>query len=300
MIEPIAFGFNEETAENNYFQQKADEASTAIQAQALKEFNAMANKLRSKGINLIVVKDTLNPHTPDSIFPNNWISFHADGRIALYPMYAKNRRSERRMDILEQIKELGHTLKERVDYTAAEKESRFLEGTGSMILDRENNIAYAALSERTDKDLFVRFCNDFGFKPVYFSANQTVDNKRLPIYHTNVMMCIGDRYTVVCLDSIDKKEEREQVINSFKETNKEIMEITEAQMHQFAGNMLQVENNEGQKFLVMSDAAYNSLTDAQREQLLKYNEIVSVSIPTIEKYGGGSARCMLAEVFLPK
>ena len=300
MIEPVAFGFNEQTADNNYFQQKDDSQENIIQQNALKEFNGMVNLLKEKGINVIAIKDTLDPHTPDSIFPNNWISFHDDGRIAVYPMYAENRRKERRADILIDLEKRGLLIQDIVDYTESEKEGNYLEGTGSMILDRVNKVAYAALSERTEKNLFLRFCKDFGFTPVYFHANQTIDNKRLPIYHTNVMMCIGDKYAVVCLDTIDDEKERKEVINSFKKTNKEIVEISEAQMYQFSGNMLQVENAEGKCFLVMSRSAYNSLSEQQIKTLTGYNEIIAVDIPTIEKYGGGSARCMMAEVFLPK
>lgn len=300
MIEPVAFGFNEQTADNNYFQQKDDSQENIIQQNALKEFNGMVNLLKEKGINVIAIKDTLDPHTPDSIFPNNWISFHDDGRIAVYPMYAKNRRKERRADILIDLEKRGLLIQDIVDYTESEKEGNYLEGTGSMILDRVNKVAYAALSERTEKNLFLRFCKDFGFTPVYFHANQTIDNKRLPIYHTNVMMCIGDKYAVVCLDTIDDEKERQQVIDSFKKTNKEIVEISEAQMYQFSGNMLQVENAEGKRFLVMSRSAYNSLSEQQIKTLTGYNEIIAVDIPTIEKYGGGSARCMMAEIFLPR
>lgn len=300
MIEPIAFGFNEQTAENNYFQQNDNTEKSQLQELALLEFNRSVEKLRSMGIEVITVKDTPNPHTPDSIFPNNWVSFHDDGRVALYPMYAENRRSERRMDILETLKEQAFRIKEIVDYSTYEKEKRFLEGTGSMILDRVNQIAYAALSERTELELFNRFCADFGFTPMPFHANQSVGNDRLPIYHTNVMMCIADKYALVCLDSIDKQDERERVIESLINTDKKIIAITEEQMHQFAGNMLQVEDNKGTSYLVMSETAFLSLTTEQIKLLQQYNEIISLAIPTIEKYGGGSARCMLAEVFLKK
>lgn len=300
MIQPVAFGFNEQTALNNYFQKKDSASESTIQEQALSEFNTMVEKIRSKGVNVIVFEDTPETHTPDSIFPNNWISFHDNGYLGLYPMCAENRRLERRVDILHQMVSNGYQIFEILDYTTSEKENKFLEGTGSMILDRENMVAYAALSERTDKGLFIRFCEDFGFTPIHFHANQTVGNERLPIYHTNVMMCIADKYVVVCLNSIDDLEERKIVTDSFGKYNKEIVEISEEQMHQFAGNMLQVENNDGEKFLVMSQSAYNSLTSDQIRRLSSYNEIVTVSIPTIEKYGGGSARCMMAEVFLPK
>lgn len=300
MIKPVAFGFNRQTAENNYFQQQDDISASKIQEQALLEFNGMADILRKENINLIIIEDTLNPHTPDSIFPNNWISFHQDGAIALYPMYAENRRWERRDDITERIQKEGFTIRKRLDYSNYEKEDSFLEGTGSMILDRVNMVAYAALSKRTDEQLFLQFCADFHYKPICFHAFQTVKNERLPIYHTNVMMSIGDQYTIVCLNSVDNASERNILIDSLLVTGKEIIEISEQQMYQFAGNMLQVENISGEKFLVMSQAAYNSLTKNQIDKLESYNRLLITAIPTIEKYGGGSARCMIAEIFLPK
>jgi len=300
MIEPVAFGFNDQTAVNNYFQQKDASEGVGIQERALAEFREMENALKNKGVNLIIFKDTIDPHTPDSIFPNNWISFHEDGKVGLYPMYAKNRRDERRPDILLNMEKEGFRFLDIIDYTASEKENKFLEGTGSMILDRANMIAYAAISERTDEKLFVRFCNDFGYKPVYFSAYQTVEGKRMPIYHTNVMMCIADRYAVVCLDTIDNTIERDNVIKAIEGSGKEIIRISEYQMHNFAGNMLQVANNKGELFLVMSQTAYDSLSKEQIERLTYYNDIIAVAIPTIEKYGGGSARCMMAEVFVPR
>jgi hypothetical protein len=297
MIEPVSFGFNDQTAVNNYFQQKDGSSDSDIQSRALAEFNLMVEMLRTKGLIIIVVQDTSEPHTPDSIFPNNWISFHQDGRVALYPMYAENRRAERRNDILQLFVDKGFEILEIADYTVFEKQNRFLEGTGSMIFDHMNKIAYAALSERTDKKLFLQFCNDFDFKPVYFLANQTADGKRRPIYHTNVMMCVGDQYSVVCPDAIDNVDERHKVMNSLVESGKEIIEISEEQMHHFAGNMLQVENKGGTRFLVMSQSAFDTLTARQMERLNTYNEIIAVAIPTIERYGGGSVRCMMAEVF---
>ena len=300
MIEPIAFGFNVQTAANNYFQQNDNSAAEEIQKKALQEFTAMVEKLRSKNIDVIVVKDTPQPHTPDSIFPNNWVSFHADGKVVLYPMFAENRRLERREDVLNRFQSAGYQINEIVDFSQYEKENFFLEGTGSMIFDRENNVAYAALSQRTDGDIFAKFCEKMNFTPVAFSSFQSVGNERLPIYHTNVIMCIGDKYAVICMDTIDKNEEKEFVKAALAKTQKTLVEISEEQMHSFAGNMLQVENTDGKKFLVMSQAAYKSLNSRQLEILQSFNEIIAVEIPTIEKYGGGSARCMMAEVFLPE
>jgi hypothetical protein len=297
MIEPVAFGFNDQTAVNNFFQQKGIESDTDIQLQALDEFNEMVSQLRAKGVNVLVVKDTSTPHTPDSIFPNNWISFHEGGQAVLYPMFAENRRKERREDILEFITKNGREINNIDDFTFWEEQQLYLEGTGSMILDRINKIAYAALSERTDKAVFLQFCSSFEYKPVYFHANQLVNGKRLPIYHTNVMLTVADDYAVICADAIDNPTERNMVLNALEDSGKDIISITEHQMNCFAGNMLQVKNTGGKKYLVLSRAACDSLTQKQIEELSSYNELIIVSIPTIEQVGGGSVRCMMAEVF---
>ena len=302
MIEPIAFGFNVQTAANNYFQQNDNSAAEEIQQKALQEFTVMVEKLRSKNIDVIVVKDTAQPHTPDSIFPNNWVSFHENGTVVLYPMYAENRRLERREDILNHLQIAGYQTNTIIDFSCYEKENIFLEGTGSMVLDRKDNVAYAALSQRTDEKLFEKFCEKMNFKPIAFSAFQTVGEERLPIYHTNVIMCVADNYAVICLNTIDNAQEERYVLDKliFIGDGKEVVVISEEQMHSFAGNMLQVESTDGKKFLVMSQTAYNSLDKEQLKTLKSFNEIITVEIPTIEKYGGGSARCMMAEVFLPK
>ena len=297
MIEPAAFGFNAETAQNNYFQVNSENAET--QNRALQEFNNFVEKLRSKGINVITVKDTLEPHTPDSIFPNNWISMHQDGTVVLYPMCAVNRRWERRNDILEILKR-NFSVKEIIDFSAPENDGKFLEGTGSMIFDHDNKLAYGSVSLRLDEQLFREFCEKFGFEPVVFHSYQTANNERLPIYHTNVMMCVADQFVVICLDCIDDETERVKVVNAIVNSGKEIIEISESQMQQFAGNMLQVQNSDGKKFLVMSQSAYQSLTQEQISNIEKYSEIIYSDLETIETNGGGSARCMLAEVFLEK
>lgn len=301
MVEPVDFRFNAETAVNNYFQNETEESSESVQQKALNEFQAMVSKLREHGVNVITIKDTLKPHTPDSIFPNNWISFHENATIALYPMFAQNRRAERREDdVLDLLGEKGFDTVEVMDYTSAEEDEIYLEGTGSIILDRVNKIAYAAISPRTDEELFLEFCEDFEYTPVIFEANQTVNGERMQIYHTNVMMCVAGEYAVICLDTIDDKSEKKNVVAHLKESGKEIIAITEEQMHQFAGNMLQVGGMGNSKYLVMSQTAYNSLTKEQIETIEKFNPIISVDINTIETLGGGSARCMMAEVFLPK
>lgn len=298
MIEPIAFGYNAQTAENNYFQ--VEQKDSDIQQKALSEFNNFVEKLRSKGINVITIKDTLEPHSPDSIFPNNWVSFHKDGKVVLYPMFAPNRRVERREDILETIKNQGFEIAEVDDFSHFENDDKFLEGTGSMIFDHDHKIAYGSVSLRLDEELFRKFCAKFGFSPVVFHSFQNVGDQRLPIYHTNVMMCVADQFVVICLDCIDDEMEREKVQEMIKSSEKEVIEISEDQMQQFAGNMLQVHNSEGKKFLVMSETAYKSLTPEQIQNIEKYCEIIYSDLNTIETNGGGSARCMLAEVFLPR
>lgn len=298
MIEPIAFGYNAETAKNNYFQ--VEQTGSDIQSKALAEFNTFVGNLRGRGINVITIKDTLDPHTPDSIFPNNWVSFHKDGKVVLYPMFASNRRVERRDDIIESIKDQGFEVTEIDDWSFSETQGHFLEGTGSMIFDHDQKIAYGSVSLRLDENLFREFCEKYGFTPIVFHSYQTVGTERLPIYHTNVMMCVADKFVVICLDCIDDELEREKVIEAIKNSGKEIIEISEEQMQQFAGNMLQVQNKDGEKFLVMSQTAYKSLTSEQVTAIEKYCEIIYSDLNTIEVNGGGSARCMLAEVFLPK
>ncbi|ALM07852.1 amidinotransferase [Sediminicola sp. YIK13] len=300
MVRPVNFRMNEQTAVNNYFQENLDMINKDINSKAQNEFDAFASKLREKGVNVVVVEDTLDPDTPDSIFPNNWVSFHENGNIGIYPMFAENRRNERRDDIFVTLEEKGFLIENIVDYTSAEAEELYLEGTGSIILDREYKKAYCALSARADEELFIEFCEDFEYTPVVFTANQTVNGKRLPIYHTNVMMCVADAFAVICLDTIDDKKEKKNVVEHLKQDGKEIIAITEAQMHQFAGNMLQVEGMGGQAYLVMSTSAFNSLTPEQRKAIEKYCPIIHSSLETIETCGGGSARCMMAEVFLPK
>jgi hypothetical protein len=300
MIRPINFRKNEQTAVNNYFQEDIDLHNVEINKQAQEEFDAYVFKLRSYGVQVIVISDTATSDTPDSIFPNNWISFHSEGIVGLYPMFAENRRLERRDDILNELEKSGFLIEDIVDYTSAEDEGFYLEGTGSIILDRVNKKAYCALSARADEDLFIEFCEDFEYTPVVFVANQTVDGKREAIYHTNVMMCVAETFAVICLDTIDDKSERKNVLKHLKEDGKQIIDITEAQMHNFAGNMLQVRGKNDELFLVMSKTANDSLTQSQIAKIKNHCKIISSSLETIETCGGGSARCMMAEVFLPK
>ena len=301
MVRPVNFRMNEQTAVNNYYQKDIDDVlPDTINTKAQKEFDAFVEKLRAIGVQVIVVKDKMETDTPDSIFPNNWVSFHENGDVGLYPMFAENRRKERREDILETIEKEGFLINNIIDYTSAEEEQVFLEGTGSIILDRANRKAYCALSPRADEDLFIEFCEDFEYSPVIFTSYQTVDGARKPIYHTNVMMCIAETFAIICLSSIDDKKERKNVIKHLKEDGKEVIDITETQLNNFAGNMLQVKGDNDVRYLIMSQAAYDSLTKAQIKQIEKHCNILSSSLETIETCGGGSARCMMAEVFLPK
>jgi hypothetical protein len=300
MIRPVQFRMNEQTAVNNYFMEDIDLQNNTINLRAQQEFDTFVAILRAIGIEVIVIEDTLDPDTPDSIFPNNWISFHSNGTVVIYPMFAENRRKERRDDILDILEANGFLIENIMDYTSAEKEGLFLEGTGSILMDRVNQKAYCALSDRAHEELVIEFCEDFKCAPVIFTAYQSVNGERLPIYHTNVMMCLGEAYAVICLDAIDDKKERKNVINHLKQDGKEIISITEEQMHHFAGNMLQVAGASDQRYLIMSTAAYNSLRPDQISILEKYNPIVHSTLDTIETCGGGSARCMMAEVFLPR
>ena len=300
MVRPVRFRMNEETAVNNYFQEDLDIKNQTINLRAQAEFDDFVNALRAKGVEVIVVDDIFERDTPDSIFPNNWISFHANGIVGLYPMFAENRRRERREDILDILEEKGFLIEGVIDYTSAEKEELFLEGTGSIVMDRVHQKAYCALSPRADESLFIEFCEDMECTPVIFTAYQSVDGNRMPIYHTNVMMCIAETFAIICLDSIDDKKERKNVVDHLKNDRKEIIPITEIQEQHFAGNMLQVIGADDKRYLVMSSAAFKSLTAEQLKAINKHCEIIHSPLDTIETCGGGSARCMMAEIFLPR
>ena len=301
MIRPVQFRMNEQTAVNNYYQQSLESLSPeTIQFKALQEFDSFVEKLKGIGVNVVVINDRKETDTPDSIFPNNWMSFHENGTVGIYPMFAENRRLERRDDIFDILEEEGFIIENFIDYTSAEEEDLFLEGTGSLLLDRVHGKAYCALSPRADEDLFIEFCEDFEFTPIPFISYQSVNNNRLPIYHTNVMMALAETFAVICLESIDDKKERKNVVKHLKEDGKEIIAITEAQVNSFAGNMLQVVGENEERFLVMSTSAFNSLTNTQLKTIEKHCKILHSSLDTIEACGGGSARCMMAEVFLPK
>jgi hypothetical protein len=294
MIRPVNFGFNEQTADSNAFQNRnADK--TGVKEKARQEFDGMVNILRENGVDVTVVEDTPEPYTPDSVFPNNWVSFHTDGSIFLYPMQAENRRLERREDIIARLEDNFH-VKHVIDLSRFELENKFLEGTGSMVLDRENKFTYACISPRTDREVLALFCEEAGYKEVSFHA---YDQYHQAIYHTNVLMCIGSKFAVICLDSISDEGEKNAVTSILKLTHKEIINISFEQMNRFAGNMLEVKNKSGDTLIVMSQNAYNALDNQQKKFLEKYGKLVYADINTIETNGGGSARCMMAEVHLP-
>jgi len=296
MVRPVSFAFNEQTAINNHYQKSDNKPAQEIQNNALIEFDNMVEKLKKMGIDVKVMQDTNEPHTPDSIFPNNWFSTHYSNTIVLYPMFAENRRLERTDTIYDYFDRVDNL--NIVDYSSLEKENIFLEGTGSLVLDRKNKKAYCSLSERADEKLLNIFCEDAGYKKIAFHSYQTVNEIRKAIYHTNVMMAMGENYAILCADSIDDLKEREKVIRELESDGKEIVYISEYQVEHFLGNAIELINNENVKICVMSATAYSVLTDEQKNIIEKYDVIVPVDVHTIEKYGGGSARCMIAELFI--
>lgn len=299
MVRPANFGFNPETAENNFYQQRDGRDSIEINRLAQEEFDGFVRLLREYGVRVLVIDDTPEPKKTDAIFPNNWFSTHEDGKIILYPMFSPNRRLERRKDIIEWLINNGFKVNEIIDLSFFEKDNQYLEGTGSLILDRVNHIVYASKSERTHPVPLEYFGRLMDFEVVDFTASQIIDGKSSPIYHTNVMMHVGTDIAIVCLESISLASERLRVQVYIEKTGKKLIPISAKQKFQFAGNMLEVKNQKGEKFTVMSDAANQSLADAQRNAISKFTKIIVPKIPTIEKIGGGSARCMMAEIFLP-
>lgn len=292
MVRPFQFYFNQQTAANNFFQSNINiENSNEL---AIAEFDAMVEQLRTHKIKVQVVQDTKDPSTPDSIFPNNWFSTHAGGTLCLYPMYAENRRAERKLSVIDFLQK-NYKIENLLDLTDLEKEGKFIEGTGSMVLDHQNKISYGCLSERLDKEAFTYWCNKMQFKPISFKA---LDHKAQSIYHTNVMMCMGNQFVVICLESIPDEQEKQIVLESFLQTNKEVITISQDQLNHFAGNMLQVFDVDEKPHLILSNQAYKTLNVAQLKSLEKYNPLLPISIPTIEALGGGSTRCMMAEIYL--
>jgi len=297
MIRPVNFGFNQETAASNAFQNAefGEQNKDKSQKIALQEFDEMVSHLKKVGVNIIVIDDTTETYTPDSIFPNNWVSFHGNGTVITYPMQAENRRLERRKDIIDQIS-TSFYINRRIDLSYFEKENKFLEGTGSMVLDRKYKIAYACLSPRTQKEVLKEFSVQMNYEVLSFNA---VDSGGKQIYHTNVVMCIGDSFAVICLESIPDLDERLMIRNSLEQSGKRIIDISLEQLNQFAGNMLEVKSQKGENILVMSNSAYCSLKPKQLEIMNEYCSIYHFDLSMIEGNGGGSARCMMVEIHLP-
>lgn len=296
LIRPFNFIFNAETATNNAFQNNIEENAESISRKVIEEFKQFRESLIKKGIDVTTIDDTASPIKPDAVFPNNWVSFHADGTVILYPMFAINRRTERRMDIIKKLQE-KFDVKNVIDFSIYEKENKFLEGTGSVIFDHQNKIAYACLSPRTNKEIFILLCEVLHYKPIYFTA---CDESGQKIYHTNVMMCIGEDIAIVCLECIVEEKEKQMILQSLENTGHVIIDISFEQMHNFAGNMLALKTGNGKKILAMSQSAYNCIKENKRNILEENYELLPLTIPTIETIGGGSVRCMIAEVFLSK
>ena len=291
MVRPCCFGYNPQTAVNNTFQTKTDLDPSVVQKKAEEEFDHFVELLRQNGIEVIVVNDTPHPHTPDSLFPNNWVSFHPGQMAILYPMYAPNRRLERKKTVFRAIEEHAPRIR-WIDMSPHEKQNTFLEGTGSMVFDRENRRAYACRSQRTDETLFYQVCETLDYEPVLFDA---IDNET-PIYHTNVLMCMARQYVVICMEAVPHQKDKELLIRTFEKDKKEVVEITADQMRNFAGNMFQVFGKDNEPYLVMSRRAHDALTREQLDRLKTFNKLIVPPLDIIETHGGGSARCMIAEV----
>lgn len=300
MVRPANFGFNPETAENNFYQKQDSRTPEEIRQLARTEFDGFVAMLRDQGVHVLVIDDTENPLKTDAVFPNNWFSTHSDGKLILYPMYSPNRRLERRKDIIEQLMNLGFKVNEIIDLSFFEESEQYMEGTGSMVIDHQNKVIYACYSERTHQVPLDYVAKILGYSIVGFEATQEIGGQVSSIYHTNVMMHVGTDLAVVCLDSIPKLADRRKVQESLTKSGKMLIPITTKQKFNFAGNMLEVSNDGGEKFTVMSQTALDALNVGQIQQIEKYTTIISPYIPTIEKLGGGSARCMMAEIFLPK
>jgi hypothetical protein len=295
LIRPANFGFNIETAGSNAFQKGVTADKEIIKQKTLEEFEIFAAKLKAKGVKVVIFDDTASPEKPDAIFPNNWISLHSDGKVILYSMFAENRRTERRKDIIEALKQ-KFIISDILDLSSYEKENKFLEGTGSIVFDNKSKVAYACISPRTDKGLFLKVCEFLNYKAVCFSAH---DRNGKDIYHTNVLMCIAQKFAVICLDCISTQD-RKLVTDSLANSGHELIPVSVEQMENFAGNMLALKTKDGKSIIVLSQTAFDSLTKLQKDKLGKYSELVPLSINNIETIGGGSARCMIGEIFLQR
>lgn len=298
MVRPAKFGFSDISAGSNHFQRVPDQGLD-VHAKALEEFDELVERLRMASIEVLIHEEEQDISSPDSIFPNNWFSTHANGRLVLYPMLAEHRRKEREGRVLDLLSSKGFEVHVRTDHSAWEEEGKFLEGTGSMVLDRQNSKAYACLSPRTDRNVLQHYCSELGLDPVVFYASDT-NGERWPIYHTNVVLSIAEKFVVICTEAFDDPIEESTIKDTLRMSGKELIEITLEQMRAFAGNVLQVLNSEDLPVTVMSSSAYQAFTEEQLERIRSYGEVLHSPIPTIEAVGGGSVRCMLAEIFLPK
>ena len=295
LIKPQCFQYNEQTKDSNVFQLQSVENKQEILSKAIQEFEQVATALQNAGITVTVIEDTLHPEKPDAIFPNNWVSFHERGLVVLYPMMAKNRRWERRMEILEVLRQT-YQINNIIDLSYFEEDYKYLEGTGSIILDRKYQKAYACLSPRTNKDVLYKFCEEIKYTPIFFFA---LDVNRKEIYHTNVMMCIGTHFAVVCLSSISDEQDKKNLIYELNKSGREIIDIDFNQVKNFAGNMLELKDEKGCPIIVLSQTALASLHQEQINKLQEYGQLIPLNVNTVEKVGGGSIRCMIAEIFLP-
>ncbi len=295
MVRPAAFGFNPETAETNVFQKQPADFSEQIHQKALAEFDYMVELLQKEDLNVLVVEDTPEPYKPDAVFPNNWITTHAEGTVVLYPMQAPNRRAERRQDIIDMLK-TKFRIHNILNISHYENRQRFLEGTGSMVLEHDHKVAFASLSSRTHSEVLDRFCSLMGYQNVSFQA---VDEFGQPIYHTNVLMTLGDKFVIACIEAIQDEIDQEDLLTSFRKMQKELIKISYEQMKNFVANAIEVNNNKGERLLILSQRAFESLEASQRKRLESYVRLIPCPLNTIETYGGGSARCMIAEIFLP-
>jgi hypothetical protein len=296
MVRPAAFGYNDETAANNYFQHNTVMDRETLQQTALAEFDAMVNLLRSHDVDVLVLEDSKEPPKPDAIFPNNWISTSPDGKIFVYPMYAPNRRTEKRGEILDQLAR-EFVVNDLQDWSEFEVEGRFLEGTGSMVIDFDHEMIYAAISERTNLSVLEKFASGNGFQAIVFLAT---DKDGQPVYHTNVVMALGEKFAILCEEAIEEEWELIAVTQLLESSHHTIIQITREQMHAFAGNMLEVKNKKGESLIVLSQTAMDSLRTDQLKKLESYGKLIPVAVPTIENVEGGSVRCMMAEIFLQR
>jgi hypothetical protein len=296
MVRPASFGFNEQTASSNSFQNESVTEAKQVHQLALVEFDAMVQILRDNAIEVIVLEDTIEPRKPDALFPNNWMSLHEDGKLVLYPMLAPNRRLERRHEFVQILRD-KFEVKDILDFSDRERKGQIVEGTGSLIFDHVNKIAYASRSERTSEPLAIEICKALGYNPILFDA---VDEGGLPIYHTNVLMCVGEKFAILCLDAIRKEEDQDIVLNSLASTGHKVIAISYAQLKAFAGNMLEMQSSKGEPFVLLSQTAFHSLLPGQIDAITQFADLLPIRIDTIESHGGGSVRCMVGGIHTPK